>query len=174
MDKEKFLEISPIDPTRQDKRFAIEEFIEKARPFLPHFPDDVLEQWVYENFSIFSSEDRWEIGYDRLRFSEVMITSEMVWDIYDLPNYYDAGIGYAEICEKTLVTMLSDYMLANGTWPRPIIVLDTENSNADGEYEYLRPYHLLEGHRRLVYLKRMLDSGLAVQEHHTIWKVIRV
>jgi len=173
MDREQFLAISPIDPTQQDKRFTIEEFIKKARPFLPHFPDDVLEQWVYENFPIFS-EDIWEIDYDRLRFSKVMINSENVWKIHDEANYYDGGIGEDVITKKTRSTELSDYMLANGTWPRPIIVLDTENSNTDGEYEYLRPYHLLEGHRRLVYLKRMLDSGLAVQEHHTIWKVIRV
>ena len=173
MDREKFLEISPNNPIQQDKRFTIEEFVEKARPFLPYFPDDVLEQWVYENYSIFS-EDIWDIDYDRLRFSEVMINNEDVWKIQDAANYYDNGIGEDVITEKTRTTELSDYMLYNGTWPRPIIVLDTENSNVEGDYEYLRPYHLLEGHRRLVYLKRMLDSGLSVQKQHKVWKVIRV
>lgn len=169
-----FEKISPIDPDKPDRIYSPEEFLKKAKKFLPNFPNDVIDQWVYDNFQIFCMQ--YELEFDRLRFfSEAMDLSEVL-KIHDPSLYFERGIGYA-VVDGSLDGLSSSgvipYMRNHPTWPRPIIVLDVNESDMEGLRRCEYPYLLLEGHLRLACLLHKIDAGQKVNSEHKVWRVIR-
>ena len=70
---------------------------------------------------------------------------------------------------------LGDWMIANGTWPVPIMII--ENTIALARPDGLQlgsPFHLMEGHHRLGYLHAIEEASgwTAADTHHVL--VIRV
>lgn len=63
-------------------------------------------------------------------------------------------------------------MVEHGTWNTPIVLLHhPERIYQDENGWWLQsPFHLLEGHKRLVYLNALRASGEAKAEHD-IWLV---
>ncbi|HAJ61325.1 MAG TPA: hypothetical protein DCP31_20405 [Cyanobacteria bacterium UBA8543] len=71
---------------------------------------------------------------------------------------------------KNMDDWLAHYMLQEGTWNTPIVLLD----NQDDRYNLLtgvllkQPYHLLEGHRRLSFLNGLRRLNKA-RPRHKVW-----
>jgi hypothetical protein len=66
---------------------------------------------------------------------------------------------------------LAHYMLQEGTWNTPIILLDSTTVAAAAAAHGARlkaPFHLLEGHRRLAFLQGLIRLGKARPEH-VVW-----
>lgn len=169
-----FKKISPIDPNKPDRIYSTEEFSKKAKIFLPNFPDDVICQWVYENFDSFCRQ--YDLEFDRLRFLCEMMDLSEVEKIHDPAAFFERGIGYA-VVDGSLDGVSSfgviSYMRNHPTWPRPIIVLDVNESDMGGLRRCEYPYLLLEGHLRLACLLHKIDAGQNVSSVHKIWRVIR-
>lgn len=172
IDYERFVAISPNDRNNPLKKESLDTFIPKVKSFLPNMPDDVIDQWVYEAFSSFCNDEKWNIEYDRLHFQKNHMDIKDILKIRDASQFYEMGIGY-QIIDGSLESPLIQFMKKHGTWPRPIIVLDTEKSVTDTKFKYLYPYQLLEGHLRLVYLRRMLDAGIYTNKVHNVWIAVR-
>lgn len=165
-----FSKINPNDDFIPFKKDSFELFAERARDFLPNFPDDVLDQWPYEAFQIFLNGIEKGMQYEKYTFREESWNIKQILQIIDINRFYESGIG-TQILDGSLDTRLIQYMKEHGTWPRPIIVYDTARSKPEGCYQYSRPYQLLEGHLRLVYLRRLVEAGISVPQYHSIWVV---
>lgn len=141
---------------------------------LPHFPADVLGQWFYDHWMQIG-DNSW-LDYPSLRFELVE------WSLNDIPR---DNFGHEELLQSRAryfieendlperFRRLLEYITANGTWPRPIIVLDTTTSLVE------RPvwltdgrYHLLEGHNRVAGL-RLLGQSVNLLPSHKVWLVTR-
>lgn len=74
-----------------------------------------------------------------------------------------------------------DWMMENGTFPRPIIVAHNagdykhpilEHRYGKGIDKMFTPYHLLEGNRRLALLRAMIEQKQCnLKELHSVWLV---
>jgi hypothetical protein len=141
---------------------------------LPNFPPDVLGQWFYDHWMqigdnswldypslIFELQDwsfeaipRDQFGHEELLTSRARYFAEEI----DLPERF---------------TRLLDYIRANGTWPRPIIVLDTATQLLERPvWLSSGPYNLLEGHNRVAGL-RYLQRSITPLPTHKVWLVSR-
>ena len=70
----------------------------------------------------------------------------------------------------------AEFMMKSGTFPVPIIVAHNagnqlHHKSFNGEF-MLEPYHLIEGNRRLAFLRAMIQKGHEkLQEKHKVWLV---
>ena len=130
---------SPLD------KMPFSDFVDLAKPILPHFPEDVIDQWVYENFNVFVDQIENGAEYERLTFQLEEFEIEDILKIKDPSEYYEKGLG-CHFVDGNLSTKLINYMRNHPTWPRPIIV----KKEVDEVLQYDN-FVLLEGHLRLTY-----------------------
>lgn len=172
VNKKNFEKIRPIDISSEGyKEMTVEEFNKKFKNFFSNFPDDVIEQWPYRDFAAFLSS--WEIiDYEKLKFSLVKLDNEQIMQIKVAGMNDDDLIkwGRFQMYETEASNYLKEYMKKEKKAPVPIIVLDTLNSNISGDYNFGKPYHLLEGHRRLSFLKTFISDGESkMYDKQTVW-----
>lgn len=142
----------------------------RMAPKLPHFPADVLGQWFYDHWMQIGDYS-W-LDYKALRFKQVHWTTEQVpKDRFGHEELLSSRVQYfrntTPLPERFSRLLL--YMERNGTWPRPIIVLDTQSELPERPAWLARgPYHLLEGHNRVAGL-RYLMGRFAIQPSHAVW-----
>ena len=151
-------------------------FIERMRSsLLPNLPTNVLSQWLYRHreHALYSS-----LGYENLLFEE----HPEEWYTEDVPletcGAFEAIQSYAAWYDQHVETMnyewLCKYMTEHGTWPEPIIMLDNRDGirlEAEAGSEAGRPYHLLEGHRRLGFFLA-LKRRHALAATHKVWVAV--
>ena len=149
-----------------------EEWQPKASRVLPHFPDDVLKQWLYRHWKGVVCNWGW-LDFQSMRFELQSWTSEQIQSQIRTPHQ--------EVVDKLSRRMtnpifqrswLVQQMQENGTWPQAPIVLKYERDIPMVNGKSLRaPYNLLEGHHRLAYLNKIIDQGAYHQDRHDIWMI---
>ena len=141
---------------------------------LPHFPEELLVEWLYCHHKSLST---YAFLFESLRFKR------QTWKLEDVPGC--EAFNDQKFCvtfsrsfndrARDPLDWLAGYMSRHGTWNTPVVVL--ENLRGDIEspswVTIRRPYHLLEGHRRLSFLVALRKQGRALDEH-TIWLARKV
>jgi hypothetical protein len=154
-----------------------EAYVERMRAtVLPNFPANVLTHWLYKHreHALYS-----ELSYDTLVFED----EPQTWATEEIPvencGAYEAIEGYSRWYEanagKWECDPLCEYMGQHGTWPQPIILIDNRGGvvkKARAGTKVGRPYHPLEGHRRLGFFLA-LKSLCALQPTHRVWLVTK-
>ena len=149
-------------------------YVERVALLLPNFPADVLGQWFFDHWMQIT-DNAW-LDLPSLRFANI------AWETGEVPLQ---NFGHEELLRNRVRYFESEqslpdrfcrllrYMTTEGSWPRPIIVLDTETHLAE------RPawlsegrYHLLGGHNRVAAF-RYLRERVPLQPLHRIWLVSR-
>jgi hypothetical protein len=140
---------------------------------LSHWPTELLKEWVFRHAD--QMEDYAFLGFERLRFESA------TWEVGQIPgreafkderfcdNFQDVEVR----AQLNKHDWLAHYMLKEGTWNTPIVLMD--NRRAPGflhEPKLKMPYHLLEGHRRLSFLQGLRRLGKA-RPKHAVWIVRR-
>ena len=137
---------------------------------LPHWPTEVLIEWFHRH-----ARDLYRyasLGYERFRFERQTWPLDHIpgREAFDDPKFCDSFIDIERRAQNRH-DWLAHYMLEQGTWNTPIILL---NNSADefavGNRPLKAPFHLLEGHRRLSFLNGLRRSGKAKSEHD-VWIV---
>jgi hypothetical protein len=140
---------------------------------LPNWPVEPLKEWLYRHAN--NMEDYAFLGFEAFEFE---LTT---WDVDRFPGreaFRDEGFcdSFQNVEERAAgnkYDWLAHYMLKEGTWNTPIILLD--NRGVPGllrETTLKTPYHLLEGHRRLSFLHGIKRLGKA-RPQHPVWIVRR-
>ena len=174
IDRSEFIKINPVCSDNPYEKVPFEQFEKMFKDFFPHFPSEVVKQWPYRHFQDFSGEYRWEIEYDRLEFRKDCLKVEDFFTIeaYGFTNKDLIGMGNTHLFDNEYV---ANYIRDHLTYPVPIIVLDSLNSNLSGQYEFKKPYHILEGHRRSWLMRALIETdNPEIPEYHQIWKVTRI
>jgi hypothetical protein len=139
---------------------------------LPNWPDEPLKEWLHRH----GGHDL--ETYSSLDFGRFRFTKE-TWKLADIPgreafreeDFCDTFQNVEVRAAENLHDWLAHFMLAQGTWNTPIIILDNWAAQKFPDGEELRaPYQLLEGHRRLSFLQglKRLNKALA---QHSVWVV---
>lgn len=174
IDRSEFVKINPISSDNPFEKDSFEQFEEKFKEFFPRFPSEVVKQWPYECFNDFVSEKRWQIEYDRLEFRKGCLKKSdfklLESELFSNEELREMGLWHLSDEDK-----LTKYIRKNLTYPVPIIVLDSLNSNLSGKYEFKKPYFILEGHRRSSLMRALIETDdPEIPEYHEIWKVTRI
>lgn len=148
------------------------EYLARVGPLLPNVPPDVLGQRFYDHWRQID-EWRW-LDLPRLRF-ELAEWSTSFFRENDLGDAEGVAgrVNYFRTTDDLALRFrrLLEYIEARGTWPRPVVVLDTRSP-----FPWLPgwmerdAFQLLEGHHRLAALRALADTP-AMQEQHKVWVV---
>lgn len=163
-----------FDPIRGSSGWDIEEKEIYAKRMqeglLPHWPTEVLIEWFHRHAGCIN--DYAFLEYGRFRFSK------QEWEISEIPGkeafadpgFYDSFIDIEERA-KSPYNWLAHDMLKHGTWNTPIVLLSADDEIvAPSRLPLNRPWHLLEGHKRLSYLNGLRNMGKA-NSTHCVWLV---
>lgn len=160
--------IRPKNLRGSGKPEPVRRYCKRVKPLLPHMPTGVLVQWLYKHSNCALRQWPW-LDFRHLRFSLEK------WDLATVLKLRARDEGlienyrtwlFAEV--RPVDSELSKRMRQRGTWPRPVMVLDT--TMAPDRFSVPRPLMLMEGHRRLGFLRGLADHGSAKTEH-LVWMV---
>jgi hypothetical protein len=141
-----------------------EYVLRMQKTLLCHWPAEVLREWLHRHADFM--EDYAFLGFENLHYEKVE------WQLNQVPGreaFRDETCcdGFQNIEARAADNQhdwLAHFMLKEGTWNTPIILLEnsipTEGMKA--------PYHLLEGHRRLSFLQGLKRLGTA-RPAHSLW-----
>ncbi|HFK2926150.1 TPA: hypothetical protein ACGY8I_003438 [Aeromonas hydrophila] len=164
-------QLAPLNFRDESKTEALPDYLARVAPLVPFIPDNVLSQWIYRHWRGF--ESNWSfIDLARHQFEcESWPTARII---------EQTGSRHMEVVERwgemlkhnryVRRSWLGEYMLSQGTWSEPIIVLASAagSSYPDG-HPLPQPYCLLEGHHRLAYLRSMAEDAQPLQAEHQVW-----
>jgi hypothetical protein len=158
---------------RQGDDFDGEPFIEylgRVGPLLPGLPSEILEQWMFRH-----DRDISDYAWLSLRdlqcrpvtwsLEEIAANIDTTWSEELIAKHQQLFLSNSELTNKWLVRRMSE----SGTWPVPPIILDNSLKllRPDG-LELGTPYHFVEGHHRMGYL-RALASTRRAHVNHRLW-----
>ena len=173
----KLSEFKKLKPKEIDScnKESFESFLKCIEPVLPNFPENILQHWVYRHFDFFCS-DFWWLGYDKLSFRKEKFNKEQILSIQskkmEMINAFSAGFLSPDSGQRK--SYLGQYMWEKKLWPEPIIVLDVINSNLINSKKVCKPFHLLEGHMRLSYMRALIQESFQdVPDEHEVWIATR-
>ncbi|WP_146142915.1 hypothetical protein [Halomonas sp. ND22Bw] len=162
--------ISQFAPFKDRAEFtseAPEDYVKRMQPLLPHWPEEVLVEWLYRHAGGCLAD------YAPLRFERFHFSLEE-WPVEDIPG--PEAFANPRMCENFSDIerraagphdWLAKYMLEHGTWNTPIVLLDNHDGGAcEQTWGIIRtPWHLMEGHRRLSFLNGLRERGKAIDGH---------
>jgi hypothetical protein len=159
------------DPDRRVDESPHQYAVRLQSSLLPHWPSEVLIEWLYRHAGHI-------YAYAFLRF-ELFQFSKVVWPLEKIPGR--EAFADPRFCDdfqnveeraRNRYDWLAKYMIVNGTWNTPVILLETPQVEivAPGGWVLRYPLHLLEGHRRLSFLTGLRAISKALPQH-AVWLV---
>ena len=167
--------LQQFDPFRDENEEVTEESHDYVKRMqagpLPNWPDKPLIEWLHRHAQCI---DRYaKLKYERFQFQRQHWLLDQIpgCEAFDKKYFYD-NFRDIKLRAENPKDWLAHFMLENGTWNTPIVLLDNENNRYGlkiGE-TLKQPYHLLEGHGRLSFLNGLRDLECA-KPGHDVWLV---
>lgn len=167
----------PVDRYGDIDRETFESYYAKWPASLSGIPKDVVEHWIYRHWRCF--EERWvSLAPHTWSFRMVVFSNEEIMAIDHVLSWIadlDAeGVEYVSGAPRSR-SPLAQFMLANGTFPVPIIVAEDAGhvvAPRSGGRPMKTPLQLIEGHARLACIRGMINSRHpGLQSSHHVWLV---
>jgi len=134
-----------------------EDYYFRVKKYLINWPKELIIEWLYRHNQ---QIDEWS---DIIKNCKII--KEVSWSNYKIFTQIDVKDKLSIIdCPNTEIltndtatkTYLSEFMLKNGTWPTPIIILENKPTLKNLINKDLgTPFHLVEGHSRLGYFRHI-------------------
>jgi len=168
-------------PKRNDpsdfEQESFESYLERWPAELSNVPEDVIEHWLYgHNDQVPDFCEVYDLG--TWKFQLENFDNEEVLEILHFEDELKKldATGDRLMLEGMPGYDTAEYMLENGTFPCPIIVAhmagDNRHHKGIGDEMMLEPYHLIEGHRRLGFIRALIRHDHAqLQRSHEVWVV---
>ena len=164
-------QLAPLHYRDERLKETQQEYLGRMADVVPNIPPDVLEQWLFRHWRGFESNWSW-LDLSQVSFRQEVWSTERVFRQID-SLCMDLILGLSERLKSNRYVQsswLGHFMLEEGTWPNPIIVLQNTDNLRNPYGKILRPFNLLEGHHRLAYFIAMKQlSHQALQHEHTVW-----
>lgn len=161
--------LRPIDYGDLDGE-EFEPYFNRVSSIAPNIPKTVLFDWFYRHFD--SVDYRYSsLNFEKMEFIKEEWSTEDVYRLINTDKNHDLDELGFHLYEQTSNTQR--YVIEHRTWPDPIIVLENkegQHSTYDGVLG--KPFHLLEGHLRMSYFRRLYkEERDTLPKSHFIWKV---
>jgi len=164
---ERLRHLAPYGEEPNRELFA--EWYPRVKEQLANVPADVAEHWLHRHWG---HSPFYFLPLETMRFSQVQWSRRELDEVRfterwgNTPNWHDALVAAPE---KHGGNWLFRHMASAGTWPAPIIVLDNAWGLVDPMFASPLPrLVLVEGHRRLEYIRAFFTMGKAMPQH-SVW-----
>lgn len=156
---------------------SFDDYYSRWPPELSSIPAPIVKDWIYRHWRCF--KDRWiPLSPHAWTYELSVFTGEQILAIDHVLNWIpdlDAeGAEYVNGAPRSK-GRLGQFMLANGTFPVPIIVARNAGHVVcprSGGVNMKTPLQLIEGHARLACIRGMLHSGHPnLKTEHQVWLV---
>ncbi|HVR95447.1 MAG TPA: hypothetical protein VMW27_02460 [Thermoanaerobaculia bacterium] len=172
------LDMDPVLETNKllehdSSRESDEEYLVRLRSSLPHFPNEVLKDWLVRHGDFAFVYYGW-LDYRQFRFSREEWPTGKLLDLVTSGNERDVDYWTQELRKFPEVQQegLGAFMISKGTWPSPPLILDNAHGLQRPSGQPLSRYHLLEGHHRLAFLRGIATNPRwQVAPSHELWLV---
>lgn len=139
----------------------------------PNIPSSVLYDFIYLNFDMIAHRYV-SLNFEKMRFSKEMWSTKKIYQNVKSDDMDSIDkLGY-QLYTALPKSRLQKYVLEQRKWPLPIIILENKEGQHLNEYgrSLGHPFHLLEGHFRLNYLREIYRrEPHTLPESFTVWKV---
>jgi hypothetical protein len=168
-------------PKRNDpsdfKWEAFEDYYARFPEELAHIPEDVVKNWMwYHNEQVVELSKlynfkKWIFELQSFNNDKVMEIKHFDYDLKLLD-----GKGGEFLKGRLNEHDTAKFMFDNGTSPCPMIVAEKASEHIHHQREegnrMLEPFQLIEGNRRLAYLRAMISMPFPkLQDSHKVWVV---
>ncbi len=151
--------IKPYVGVDNDKE-PFDEWFSRISKHIPNIPKNVAEHWIYRHYGHSPYE---HFPIDQLSFELQSWPIEQLYCVSFGDSWGTINEDFSpEYCKDPLFRI----MLDKGTWPHPIIVLNNHNGIKNSCEKPLSRLHLIEGHRRLTYLRHIKSTAKPI---HDVW-----
>ena len=159
------------------EREELDDYLKRWPQEYCNFPENVIENWVHRHNPQFISDwsdyniSSWVFELRSMSVEEIMKIEHLDGEL----DHWDY-VGDTYINSNDPYQYLANYMRNNGTFPEPIIIAENANGirhpkGLDGEF-MKTPYQLIEGHRRLGFLRAMVRLNMAtLKDNHEVWVI---
>lgn len=168
------IQYQPIQDPNKNVIESAEDYAQRMNiSLLPNWPKEVLVEWLHRHANCIHT-------YAFLKF-ETFFFSKELWLLNEIPGrsaFKDETFcdSFSNVEERAQSPddWLANYMLKKGTWNTPIVLLHNKTGQFvfPGGEPLKKPFHLLEGHRRLSFLNGLRKIGKARTEHQ-VWVVTK-
>lgn len=155
-----------------------DQYLSRVRPLLPNFPEDAIIHWLYRHNPQVLREYRWT-NFSSLRFRLEKWSTDRILNEVEHTN--EPGV---EIERQKLLQdqgqyrksyPLAAYMVSNGTWPIPPLVIDNDRGEAWPNGSRIARFQAIEGMHRLGFLRALKEGAprfAALHPEHALWLII--
>ncbi len=150
------------------RREPFERWFARVQSNIQHVPKCVAEQWLHRHWGY--SPYHW-LPIADLRFQRQAWGHDAILRIGEgeEPRWSPCWPEQLGVVGSTWAEMwLGKHMVAHGTWPVPIIVLDNVDGLKCPFGEPLARIHLIEGHMRSAFIHHLIKTGKAKVDHD-VW-----
>lgn len=134
-----------------------DDYFKRIHKLLPSWPEEIIKEWLFRENSCI--EKYFFLGFDRFEFDLVEWENEEILSKVESSAMKSVDNMGAQFFEHPTETYLKKYIKVNKTWPSPIIILENINEIKKNSWNEIRnPFHLLEGHLRLGYIRFLIKN----------------
>ena len=170
------------DKTATNDADNLKKYRARVKSFLPQFPDDVIETWLWEHSSQIEEFTNYELNslvfYER-RFNIQELTP--IGSERNSPTFLNLRQLKDTQYQKDMssnknwpMRRLVDYISKSGTWPRKPVILGTDFCQRKpniNKCAVLSPWHAVEGRRRIAVLIH-LSEEVSLKSSHRAWVAV--
>lgn len=165
----------PVLGYGDQKTESFDDYYARWPSELSSIPQQVVQDWIYRHWSCFNSywaatkPHLWAYRLEAFTNAKILtIQHPEGWtqSLEDESAEYVAG-------KPRSHAPFAKYLLTNGTFPLPILVAEdaghVRHPRLRGEV-MKEPYQIIEGHRRLICIRGMINSKHpALKGEHSVW-----
>jgi hypothetical protein len=166
------VELLRIERAEPEEDESDEEYEARLSVCLPNFPTEVARDWLVRHGPNAFRFYGW-LNYRHFSFTLARLPLEFFDSVSSINDAAVKGWSEMILTEAHFRSYnLGKFMIENGTWPVPPIVLDNENGLVSPSGPPVARYQLLEGHHRLAYVRGLQnDSAVSILPEHSCWLV---
>lgn len=162
-------------PRLSHENESFEEYINRFPRELAHVPEDLVKSWFwYHNDQAVECSTIYD--FKKWKFRSEKFSNEEIMKI----RHYDYYL--SKLDEKGEVFLrgrmegydTADFMLDNGTFPCAILITEDcgkhKHHQSVGDETMLEPYQIIEGNRRLGFLRALINTDHPnLRAWHSVW-----
>ena len=149
------------------------DYWERIKNNSKDIPKCIWENWIHRHWDDFESEWGW-IFESKAKFNLCKYNNSEIMSINHVDDWLSIMDSRGKLIftdDYTQNTYLGQFMLNNGTTPRPIIVSKSNIQHPHG-WQFTSPIQLIEGHRRLGFLRNMIKNSYnLIADYHYVWEI---
>lgn len=165
--------LAPLNHSDLFKKEKFPSYYCRVGHLAPNIPSSVIYDLIYLNYGVI--KDRYiSLSFEKMNFTKEIWSTKEIYEKVKSDNMTSIDTLGFQLYNSWPKSPLQKYVLEKRKWPLPIMILENkEGQHLNQRGESLgQPFHLLEGHFRLTYLREIYRrEPHTLPVYFTVWKI---